>query len=82
MHGRQPEAERERHGRAEGNPGRVRSKDSIEERSMRSCTIVIQLCRIFGGPTRRVLLTYLLAYLLTYLITGSFLITPAIGSVP
>ena len=33
---------------------------------MRSCTIVIQLCRIFGGPTRRVLLTYLLTYLLNY----------------
>ena len=28
---------------------------------MRSCTIVMHLCRIFGGPTRRGLFIFLLA---------------------
>ena len=44
---------------------------------MRSCTIVIQLCRIFGGPTRRVLLTYLLTYLLNYRVFPDHLMTIA-----
>ena len=65
-------------GRAEGNPGRVRSKDSIEERSMRSCTIVMQLCRIFGGPTRRGLFIFLLAG--SFLLKGYELRVPSYSS--
>ena len=53
---------------AEGNPGPVRSKDSIEERSIRSCTVVMHLCRFFAAPARRVFPDHLMTIAKRYLV--------------